>query len=203
MGVMTRLCGAFVGAAAMALSTTALCATALSGMDAVKFELADLDALDGIEPFFDTSQQIEFSDLQGAGQDGPYTEAPLPAPFDKPGLIVTTGPGGYWDNLRDTQISNITLSPMTRVTFSMLAKAGAGIDYAGEFAAANITLSAFGGSDERQTDKVEVIATEPGTVQEIVRTLTVQLVNATRSAIAVGYGHAISAFALSPICRKG
>jgi hypothetical protein len=200
---MTRLCGACVGVAAMALSTTALPATALSGMDSVKFELADLDALDGIEPFFDTSQEIEFSDLQGTGQDGPYTEAPLPAPFDKPGLIVTTSPGGYWDNLRDTQISNITLSPMTRVTFSMLAKAGAGIEYAGEFAAANITLSAFGGLDERQTDKVEVIAAEPGPVQEMVRTLTVQVVNATRSAIAVGYGYAISAFALSPICRKG
>ena len=205
MGVTTRWCSALLGAAAMAVSTTALPATALSGTDvtALKIELVDLDPLDGIAPFFDTSQLMEFSDLQGGGQNGPTTESPLPPPFDNPGLRVTTLPGGSWDNLRSTRYSNIMLSPMTRVTFSMLAKAGAGIDYAGEFAAGNITLFAFDGLNETRRDKVEVVASEPGPFQEMVRTLTVQLVNATRSAIAVGHGFAISAFAMSPICRKG
>ena len=206
MSGVTRLCSNLLGAAALVMSTGAHPATALSGMDidALTIELFDLDPMDGIAPLFDTGQVIEFSDLQGGGQNGPYTEEPLAPPFDNPGLRITTYPGGSWDNGRDTQLSNITLSPMTTVTFSMLAKVGASVSYAGEYAAASISMHAFGaGLPEIPRDQVDIVATEPGPLKEIVRTLTVQIVNATRSALSVGYGYAISAFAMSPTCRVG
>jgi hypothetical protein len=204
MGQFARLCRSFLGAAALVVSTGAHPATALSGMDlsGLKIELFDLDPMDGIAPLFDTSQEIEFSDLQGTGQDGPYTEELLPSPFS--GLRVTTFPGGYWDNARDTQLSNITLSPMTSVTFSMLAKVGANVSYLSEYAAAGIALRAFDADGQQHPkDQLDAVATQPGPLQETVRTLTVQLVNATRNALSVGYGYAIYAFAMSPVCRKG
>ena len=204
MGHLTRRCSTLLGAAALLVSPGAHPATALSGMDlaGLKIELFDLDPMDGIAPLFDTSQEIEFSDQQGTGQGAPYTEEPLPAPFS--GLRVTTFPGGYWDNGRDTQLSNITLSPMTSVTFSMLATVAAGVSYLGEYAAAGIALHAFDADGQQHPrDALDAAATQPGGLQETVRTLTVQLVNATRNALSVGYGYAIYAFAMSPICRKG
>jgi hypothetical protein len=168
---------------------------------AVQIQLLDLDPADGIAPLLDTSHQIDFSDLSGTGQDGPYTEEPLASPFHLPGLRVTTSPGGSWSNARSTQMSEITLSPMTTATFSMLAKVGAGVGYVGEFAAASVALSAFGSGQSSQRDELEATASVPGATKESVRTLTVQIVNATRNALSVGWGWAISIFAISPICR--